>query len=69
MSIRVPERIILERAEGGWWVASEDETDIAGQGPTRETALDSLDEALEGSAVVLEEGGDAPVPDAPWFNS
>lgn len=69
MSIRVPERITLERAEDGWWVASDEETDIAGQGPTREEALDNLDEAVEGAAKVLEEEDDAPTPDAPWFDN
>lgn len=69
MSIRVPERITLERADDGWWVASDPETNTASQGPTREEALDNLDEALEGVASVLEEDADAPVPDAPWFDS
>jgi len=69
MSTRVPERITLERADDGWWIASEEETDIAGQGPTRKAALDNLDEALEGSAAVLEEEDDAPVPDVPWFDN
>jgi predicted RNase H-like HicB family nuclease len=69
MSIRVPDRITLERADDGWWVAWDEETDIASQGPTREEALDNLDEALEGAATALEEGGDASVPDAPWFDN
>ena len=69
MNTRVPERITLERTDDGWWVASEEETDIASQGPTREAALDNLDETLEGSAAVLEEEDDAPVPDAPWFDN
>lgn len=69
MSIRLPDRITLERAEDGWWVAADPETDTASQGPTREAALDNLDEALEGVAAVLEEEDDAPVPDAPWFDN
>lgn len=40
-------RIILTE-EGDWWVAEDEETGVTSQGRTRQTALENLDEALEG---------------------
>jgi len=38
--------INLHREEDGWWVATDEATGVASQGPTREDALDNLDEAV-----------------------
>lgn len=40
-------RIILTE-EDDWWVAKDEETGVVSQGRTRETALENLDEALDG---------------------
>lgn len=34
------------RREGDWWVARDVDTGVTTQGPSRETALDNLDEAV-----------------------
>jgi predicted RNase H-like HicB family nuclease len=70
MSVRVPDRIVLERAEDGGWVATDERTAIADQGPTREAALENLDEAIEQTAIAVRDDEEvaASVPDAPWFD-
>ena len=46
MSSIVGPDIRLHREEDGWWVATDEATGVASQGPTREKALDNLDEAV-----------------------
>jgi predicted RNase H-like HicB family nuclease len=38
--------ITLTQADDGWWVAHDEETDVASQGETRQDALDNLDKAV-----------------------
>ncbi|WP_135824704.1 type II toxin-antitoxin system HicB family antitoxin [Halorussus ruber] len=42
--------------EDDWWVAKDTETGVASQGPTREKALENLDEAL---ALHADKSGDS----------
>jgi predicted RNase H-like HicB family nuclease len=60
-------RIVEE--EDGWWSAVDVESDVASQGETRREALDNLDEALAATDAAEAADGDAPDPDAPWFDS
>ena len=46
MSSIVGPDITLHREEDGWWVATDEATGVASQGPTRKEALDNLDEAV-----------------------
>jgi predicted RNase H-like HicB family nuclease len=41
-----PEPTITLTKEDDWWVARDTETGVASQGPTREAALENLDEAV-----------------------
>lgn len=41
-----PEPAITLTKEDDWWVAKDTETGVASQGPTREAALENLDEAV-----------------------
>lgn len=61
-------QITLTR-EDDWWVAKDDDTGVASQGPTREAALENLDEAVELTKEAQEADTPAPEPDAPWFDS
>lgn len=67
MSVENPRRITLQEEDDGWWSAIDEETGVASQGPTREEALENLDEAVELTREVLTEDTPAPEPDAPWF--
>ncbi|MEM4782645.1 MAG: type II toxin-antitoxin system HicB family antitoxin [Halalkalicoccus sp.] len=46
MSVENPRRITLQEENDGWWSAIDEETGVASQGPTREEALENLDEAV-----------------------
>jgi predicted RNase H-like HicB family nuclease len=59
---------LIEEADG-WWSAVDVETGVASQGETRREALDNLDEALAATEAANAADGDAPEPDAPWFDS
>jgi predicted RNase H-like HicB family nuclease len=67
MSVENPRRITLQEEDDGWWCAIDEETGVASQGPTREEALENLDEAVELTKEALEDNTPAPEPDAPWF--
>ncbi|MEZ3144771.1 type II toxin-antitoxin system HicB family antitoxin [Halobaculum sp. MBLA0143] len=66
MSERREVRLIEE--DDGWWSAVDEATGVASQGETREAALANLDEALEATRAAQAADGDAPEPDAPWFD-
>ena len=54
------------------WVGHEsrpEEAGVASQGPTRQEALENLDEATELTAEARNDDTAAPEPDAPWFDS
>ena len=55
--------------ETDWWTAVDEETGVASQGPTRQEALENLDEAVELTQDVEEEMDDAPEPSVPWFDN
>ena len=59
---------LIEEADG-WWSAVDDETGVASQGPTRQKALENLDEAIELTNEAQADETPAPEPDAPWFDS
>jgi predicted RNase H-like HicB family nuclease len=59
----------LIEEDDGWWSAVDQTTGVASQGETREAALSNLDEAVAATQKAREEDGDAPEPDAPWFES
>jgi len=59
---------LIEEADG-WWSAVDDETGVASQGPTRQKALENLDEAVELTNEAQADETPAPEPDAPWFDS
>ena len=59
---------LIEEADG-WWSAVDDETGVASQGPTRQKALETLDEAVELTNEAQADETPAPEPDAPWFDS
>lgn len=61
--------IRLIQEDDGWWSAVGEETGVASQGPTREKALENLDEAVELTKVAQDDDSAAPEPDAPWFES
>ena len=61
--------IRLIEEDDGWWSAVDVETDVASQGATPREALDNLDEALAATEAAQAADGDAPEPDAPWFDS
>ena len=67
MSVENPRRITLQEEDDGWWCAIYEETGVASQGPTREEALENLNEAVELTQGALAEDTPAPEPDAPWF--
>lgn len=46
MSVENPRRITLQEEEDGWWCAIDEGTGVGSQGPTREEALENLDEAV-----------------------
>ena len=60
-------RTITLTREGEWWVALNEETDIASQGRTRSEALENLDDAIAGSLAALDADTPAPEPTVPWF--
>lgn len=59
---------LIEEADG-WWSAIDDATGVASQGPTRQEALENLDEAVELTNEAVADETPAPEPDAPWFDS
>ncbi|MFB6292962.1 MAG: type II toxin-antitoxin system HicB family antitoxin [Halonotius sp.] len=61
--------IRLIEEDDGWWSAIDEETGVASQGPTRQEALENLDEATALTAEAEEAETAAPEPDAPWFDS
>ncbi|WP_436929222.1 type II toxin-antitoxin system HicB family antitoxin [Halosimplex halobium] len=60
--------IRLIEEDDGWWSAVDEETGVASQGPSRTEALANLDEAVEATQAAEEVDGEAPEPDAPWFD-
>jgi predicted RNase H-like HicB family nuclease len=62
-------RTITLTQEGEWWVAKDEEADVASQGHSRTEALENLDEALELTAESLEADTPAPEPTVPWFDT
>ncbi|WP_436911048.1 type II toxin-antitoxin system HicB family antitoxin [Halosimplex marinum] len=60
--------IRLIEEDDGWWSAIDEETGAASQGPSRTEALANLDEAVEATRAAQEADGEAPEPDAPWFD-
>ena len=60
--------ITLTEEDDGWWVAVDEGSGVASQGPTRSEALENLDEAVQLTQESLEDDTRAPEPDAPWFN-
>jgi predicted RNase H-like HicB family nuclease len=67
MSVENPRRITLQEEDDGWWCAIDEETGVASQGPTREEALENLNEVVELTQEAFAEDTPAPEPDAPWF--
>jgi predicted RNase H-like HicB family nuclease len=61
--------IRLIEEDDGWWSAIDEQADVASQGPTREKALENLDEAIAATKAAREAETEAPEPDAPWFDS
>lgn len=61
--------IRLIEEDDGWWSAVDEETGVASQGPTREKALENLDEAVELTKEAQDDDSAAPEPDAPWFET
>ncbi|SDX92684.1 type II toxin-antitoxin system HicB family antitoxin [Halopenitus persicus] len=59
--------IHLSEADDGWWVAVDEGTGVASQGPTRQRALENLDDAVELTERAQRDESAAPEPDAPWF--
>jgi predicted RNase H-like HicB family nuclease len=64
-----PREIRLIEEDDGWWSAVDEETGVASQGPTRQEALENLDEAVELTREAQANDTPAPEPDAPWFES
>lgn len=60
--------IRLVEEDDGWWSAIDEEAGVASQGPSREVALENLDEAIELSEAARDDDTPAPEPDAPWFD-
>lgn len=59
--------IRLIKEDDGWWSAIDEQTGVASQGPSRQAALENLDEAVAATVDADDEDGSAPEPDAPWF--
>lgn len=59
--------IRLIEEDDGWWSAVDERTGVASQGPSRQAALENLDEALAATEAAREDDTSAPEPDAPWF--
>lgn len=59
---------LIEEVDG-WWSAVDEDTGIASQGPTREEALENLDEAVTLTEDALSDDTPAPEPHAPWFDA
>jgi predicted RNase H-like HicB family nuclease len=64
-----PREIRLIEEDDGGWSAVKGETGVASQGPTRQEALENLDEAVELTREAQADDTPAPEPDAPWFES
>lgn len=62
-------RQITLTLEDDRWVATDEDTGVTSQGPTREAALENLDEAVELTREAREADTPAPEPEAPWFDS
>jgi len=60
--------IRLIEEDDGWWSAVDERTGIASRGPSRQVALENLDEAVAATGAARGEDGSAPEPDAPWFD-
>ena len=65
----VPREIQLIDVGDGWWSALDQETGVASQGPTRQKALENLDEAVALTAEARNDDTAAPEPTAPWFDN
>lgn len=61
--------IRLIEEDDGWWSAIDEGAGVASQGPTREEALENLDEAVTVAEEAENEDTPAPEPDAPWFDA
>lgn len=59
---------LIEESDG-WWSAIDEDTGVSSQGSTRREALENLDEALAATDAARAADGDAPEPDAPWFDT
>lgn len=64
----VHRRITLTE-EDDWWVAKDEDMEVASQGKTRRKALENLDEAVALTKEAREDDTPAPVPNAPWFEN
>lgn len=60
--------IRLVEAGDGWWSAIDEGTNVPSQGPTRQKALENLDEALELTQEAANEETPSPEPDPPWLD-
>lgn len=67
MSSEFRRKIRLIEEDDGWWSAIDKETGVASQGPSREEALENLDEAVALTKEARDDDTPAPEPDAPWF--
>lgn len=61
--------IRLIEEDDGWWSAIDEGAGVASQGPTREEALENLDEAVTVTEEAENEDTPAPEPDVPWFDA
>lgn len=61
--------IRLLEEDDGWWSAVDEETGVSSQGPTREAALENLDEAVALTEEARDDDSPAPEPDTPWFDT
>lgn len=59
--------IRLIEEDDGWWSAVDERTGVASQGPSRQAALENLDEAVAATEEARSKEGPAPEPKAPWF--
>lgn len=56
--------IHLVEEDDGWWSAIDEGTGVASQGPTREAALENLDESVELTEEAEADDTSVPGPDA-----
>ena len=61
--------IRLIEEDDGWWSAIDTVAEVTSQGPSREEALENLDEAVQLTREAESDDTPAPEPDAPWFDA